>query len=44
MERMEAKTRPRPLAGAMMRAQPDARLVALAREGRDAAFEEVVRR
>ena len=41
---MEAKTRPRPLAGAVIRAQPDDRLVALAREGRDAAFEEIVRR
>ena len=41
---MEAKTRPRPLAKAVMRAQPDDRLVALAREGREAAFEEIVRR
>jgi RNA polymerase sigma factor (sigma-70 family) len=33
-----------PLARAALRVQPDARLVALAREGREAAFEEIVRR
>ena len=33
-----------PLARAVLRTQSDARLVALAREGREAAFEEIVRR
>ena len=33
-----------PLARAVLRTQSDSRLVALAREGREAAFEEIVRR
>ncbi len=33
-----------PLARAVLRTQPDDRLVALSREGREAAFEEIVRR
>jgi RNA polymerase sigma factor (sigma-70 family) len=33
-----------PIAGAAVRAQPDSRLVTLSREGRDRAFEEIVRR
>jgi RNA polymerase sigma factor (sigma-70 family) len=33
-----------PLARAVLRTQPDHRLVALAREGRDSAFDEIVRR
>ncbi len=33
-----------PLAGAVARAQPDSRLVTLSREGRERAFEEIVRR
>ncbi len=33
-----------PIRGALLRSQPDSRLVALAREGRDRAFEEIVRR
>lgn len=41
---MTRGSRLRPLAKAVLRTQSDARLVALAREGRDAAFEEIVRR
>src|SRR5215218_1707357 len=41
---MERHTRLQPLARAVLRAQPDRRLVALAREGREPAFEEIVRR
>src|SRR5918911_1199827 len=37
-------SRLRPLARAVLRTQSDERLVALAREGRDAAFEEIVHR
>jgi RNA polymerase sigma factor (sigma-70 family) len=33
-----------PIRGALLRSQPDGRLVALAREGRERAFEEIVRR
>ena len=33
-----------PIRGALLRTQPDARLVGLAREGRERAFEEIVRR
>lgn len=38
------ESRLRPLARAVLRTQSDARLVSLAREGREAAFEEIVRR
>jgi RNA polymerase sigma factor (sigma-70 family) len=43
-EEMNRQSRLRPLAGAVLRTQPDHRLVALAREGRDSAFDEIVRR
>src|SRR5688500_8023111 len=33
-----------PIRGALLRSQPDAKLVALVREGRERAFEEIVRR
>ena len=41
---MKKGSRLQPLARAVLRTQSDERLVALAREGRDAAFEEIVRR
>jgi RNA polymerase sigma factor (sigma-70 family) len=41
---MQAKSKLRALAGSALRAQPDRRLVRLAREGHDAAMEEIVRR
>ena len=41
---MRKGSRLQPLARAVLRTQSDERLVALAREGRDAAFEEIVRR
>ena len=41
---MAPRRRLEPLARAVLRSQPDDRLVALAREGREAAFEEIVRR
>jgi RNA polymerase sigma factor (sigma-70 family) len=43
-EEMKEQSRSRPLARAVLRTQPDHRLVALAREGRDSAFDEIVRR
>jgi RNA polymerase sigma factor (sigma-70 family) len=43
-ERITRGSRLRPLAKAVLRTQSDERLVALAREGREAAFEEIVRR
>ena len=43
-ERMTRGSRLQPLARAVLRTQSDERLVALSREGRDAAFEEIVRR
>ena len=39
-----AAVRSRPVARALLRAQPDDRLVGLARDGRELAFEEIVRR
>ena len=42
--RMAPKPRLEPLARAVLRTQSDERLVALAREGREAAFAEIVRR
>jgi RNA polymerase sigma factor (sigma-70 family) len=41
---MNRESRPRPLARAVLRTQSDHRLVALSREGRESAFEEIVRR
>src|ERR671918_1421384 len=41
---MRHGSRLRPLARVVLRAQSDARLVALVREGRESAFEEIVRR
>lgn len=41
---MAAATTLKPLARALLRSQPDARLVVLAREGREDAFAEIVRR
>jgi RNA polymerase sigma factor (sigma-70 family) len=41
---MERKSRLQPLARAVLRTQSDDRLVALARDGKEAAFEEIVRR
>ena len=41
---MPRKSRLQPLARAVLRTQTDERLVALARSGKDAAFEEIVRR
>jgi RNA polymerase sigma factor (sigma-70 family) len=41
---MRKGSRLQPLARAVLRSQSDERLVALSREGRDAAFEEIVRR
>ena len=41
---MTRGSRLRPLARAVLRTQSDERLVALSREGREAAFEEIVRR
>src|ERR671918_1370961 len=41
---MRHGSRLRPLARVVLRAQSDERLVALSREGREAAFEEIVRR
>jgi RNA polymerase sigma factor (sigma-70 family) len=41
---MERRSKLRALAGSALRAQPDRRLVRLAREGQDAAMEEIVRR
>jgi RNA polymerase sigma factor (sigma-70 family) len=41
---MNRQSRLQPLARAVLRTQPDHRLVALAREGRDSAFDEIVRR
>jgi RNA polymerase sigma factor (sigma-70 family) len=41
---MTRGSRLQPLARAVLRTQPDERLVALSREGREAAFEEIVRR
>ena len=41
---MNRESRMQPLARAVLRTQPDHRLVALAREGRDSAFDEIVRR
>ena len=41
---MERRSRLQPLARAVLRTQSDNRLVALARDGKDAAFEEIVRR
>ncbi len=43
-ERRAQKPRLRPLAQSVLRTQSDDRLVALAREGHEAAFEEIVRR
>jgi RNA polymerase sigma factor (sigma-70 family) len=43
-EEMNRQSRLQPLARAVLRTQPDHRLVALAREGRDSAFDEIVRR
>ena len=43
-ERRARKPRLRPLAESVLRTQSDDRLVALAREGHEAAFEEIVRR
>lgn len=44
MRSMPLPSRRAPLAGLALRCQPDSRLVALVREGRDRAFEEIVRR
>jgi RNA polymerase sigma factor (sigma-70 family) len=44
MKRMPTASHTAPLAGLALRCQPDARLVLLCREGRDRAFEEIVRR
>ena len=41
---MDGESRLRPLARALLRTQSDHRLVALSREGRESAFEEIVRR
>src|SRR4051794_6824951 len=41
---MERRSRLQPLARAVLRTQSDHRLVALARDGKEAAFEEIVRR
>ncbi len=41
---MSARTTPRPLAGIVLRTQPDSRLVSLFREGHACAFDEIVRR
>src|SRR3954463_9222285 len=41
---MQRTSRLQPLARAVLRTQSDHRLVALARDGREAAFEEIVRR
>jgi RNA polymerase sigma factor (sigma-70 family) len=41
---MQGRSRRRSLGGSALRAQPDRRLVRLAREGHDAAMEEIVRR
>jgi RNA polymerase sigma factor (sigma-70 family) len=41
---MDGESRLRPLARAVLRTQSDHRLVALSREGRESAFEEIVRR
>jgi RNA polymerase sigma factor (sigma-70 family) len=41
---MQGRSKLRALAGSALRAQPDRRLVRLAREGHDAAMEEIVRR
>ena len=41
---MQGKSKLRALAGSALRAQPDRRLVRLAREGHEAAMEEIVRR
>lgn len=44
MKRMTTAFHAAPLAGLALRCQPDARLVALCREGHERAFEEIVRR
>jgi RNA polymerase sigma factor (sigma-70 family) len=44
MKRMPTASHAAPLAGLALRCQSDARLVSLCREGRDPAFEEIVRR
>jgi RNA polymerase sigma factor (sigma-70 family) len=43
-DELQGKPRLKALAGSALRAQPDRRLVRLAREGHDAAMEEIVRR